>query len=404
MLLQQKSGDDGECCELSPSPKKVKPSPPMHEEISLAGLGITPISMHARLDKTPVSSIDRKLNLRSTEKYSDRYPQNIDSTFRVSTSIASEEFRNVHHPGSLLEMLNQQGISPKLFPKEPFTFKSYISDNRINISNISAFTSELSQFERTQREKINPKHPKPEFSQAQMPECRSVSTHITGGDSSNFYGDDSLNMSSNVHLISQNIPDHTHSNHNFFLSNRNTSGQQTLNFYCEESLDNMLSMSGRPTDTNVDTKGPNLSIFSTKTQDRARKEMTLEEQLAEFDAKCCRIEIESDLYLECVKIENDYTYDPYYFQSKQTDINSNMRTILLDWMMEVCTEFQLKRDTMYLSLAYVDLYLGQSPECQKSELQLVGVTSLFIASKIEVTNNFAVIVSNIFLLIGNFPS
>lgn len=35
-----------------------------------------------------------------------------------------------------------------------------------------------------------------------------------------------------------------------------------------------------------------------------------------------------------------------------------MRAILLDWMMEVCTEFKMKRETYYLAVCYVDKYLS----------------------------------------------
>lgn len=34
-----------------------------------------------------------------------------------------------------------------------------------------------------------------------------------------------------------------------------------------------------------------------------------------------------------------------------------MRAILIDWMMEVSSEFTLKRETFHLSVRYVDFYL-----------------------------------------------
>lgn len=36
-----------------------------------------------------------------------------------------------------------------------------------------------------------------------------------------------------------------------------------------------------------------------------------------------------------------------------------MRAILIDWMMEVSSEFHLKRETFYLSTYYVDRYLSR---------------------------------------------
>lgn len=35
--------------------------------------------------------------------------------------------------------------------------------------------------------------------------------------------------------------------------------------------------------------------------------------------------------------------------SKQTEINSNMRTILVDWLMEVALELKLSGETLYMA-------------------------------------------------------
>jgi len=61
-----------------------------------------------------------------------------------------------------------------------------------------------------------------------------------------------------------------------------------------------------------------------------------------------------------------------------------MRAILIDWMMEVCEEFECKRETFHYAVNYVDRYLSLSPGVKKYELQLVGLTSMYIASKMEV--------------------
>lgn len=61
-----------------------------------------------------------------------------------------------------------------------------------------------------------------------------------------------------------------------------------------------------------------------------------------------------------------------------------MREILIDWMMEVCEEFMLKRETLYISINYIDRYLQEVQEIvPKNKLQLIGVTSMFVACKIE---------------------
>jgi Cyclin, N-terminal domain len=65
-----------------------------------------------------------------------------------------------------------------------------------------------------------------------------------------------------------------------------------------------------------------------------------------------------------------------------------MRAILIDWMMEVCSEFHLKRETFHLAVAYLDRHLSKAETVPKLKLQLVGLTSMVIATKIEVGKTF----------------
>ena len=54
-----------------------------------------------------------------------------------------------------------------------------------------------------------------------------------------------------------------------------------------------------------------------------------------------------------------------------------MREILIDWLIEVCEEFMLKRETLYMTVNFIDRYMNQAEyEIPKNELQLLGVTSL----------------------------
>lgn len=81
--------------------------------------------------------------------------------------------------------------------------------------------------------------------------------------------------------------------------------------------------------------------------------------------------------------EETYQITPN-FLARQPAISSKMREILIDWLMEVCEEFMLKRETLHTSIVYIDRYLEiASYKVPKSELQLIGVTSLLLACKIE---------------------
>ncbi|GAB0095958.1 Cyclin [Sergentomyia squamirostris] len=70
------------------------------------------------------------------------------------------------------------------------------------------------------------------------------------------------------------------------------------------------------------------------------------------------------------------------YLQKQPDINSHMRTVLVDWMVEVCEEYKLDPETLYLSISYVDRFLSYM-SVVRGKLQLVGTTAMYIAAKYE---------------------
>ena len=59
-----------------------------------------------------------------------------------------------------------------------------------------------------------------------------------------------------------------------------------------------------------------------------------------------------------------------------------MRSILVDWLVEVHLKFKLLPETLYLTVGIIDRYLAKR-EVTRPKLQLVGVTALLLASKYE---------------------
>lgn len=92
---------------------------------------------------------------------------------------------------------------------------------------------------------------------------------------------------------------------------------------------------------------------------------------------------DSEYFFALNSKELEYMANPYYLQTMQPNISIKMREILYDWMMEVCAELSLKRETFHLSINYVDRYLSRCARVQKSEYQLIGLTSMYISAKIE---------------------
>lgn len=64
---------------------------------------------------------------------------------------------------------------------------------------------------------------------------------------------------------------------------------------------------------------------------------------------------------------------------KQPDITHNMRTILVDWLVEVSEEYKLQTETLYLAINYIDRFLSYM-SVVRAKLQLVGTAAMFIAA------------------------
>jgi len=65
-------------------------------------------------------------------------------------------------------------------------------------------------------------------------------------------------------------------------------------------------------------------------------------------------------------------------------INGKMRAVLVDWLIEVHSQFKLLQETLYITIYIIDRYLQQEGmHVKRNKLQLVGVTAMFLASKVE---------------------
>ncbi len=66
----------------------------------------------------------------------------------------------------------------------------------------------------------------------------------------------------------------------------------------------------------------------------------------------------------------------------QPDINNKMRSILVDWLVEVSEEYRLVADTLYNAVNFLDRVLSVH-RVSRTQLQLVGITCMWIAAKYE---------------------
>ena len=70
------------------------------------------------------------------------------------------------------------------------------------------------------------------------------------------------------------------------------------------------------------------------------------------------------------------------YMNSQPDINVKMRSILIDWLIEVHRKFELMPETLYLTINILDRYLSMK-NVSRRELQLVGIGSILLACKYE---------------------
>lgn len=74
--------------------------------------------------------------------------------------------------------------------------------------------------------------------------------------------------------------------------------------------------------------------------------------------------------------------DPMYANNQQHEISWKMRSVLVDWVIEIHYLFGLLPETLFLAVNIIDRFLSLRTVAL-GKLQLVGITSLYIATKFE---------------------
>jgi len=112
-------------------------------------------------------------------------------------------------------------------------------------------------------------------------------------------------------------------------------------------------------------------------EERIKKQAVAERERLLVD--CLEYKDEILSYMRKMELENRPKAN---YMKKQQDINSSMRSILIDWLVEVSEEYKLNVETLYLAVNYTDRFLSQM-SVLRGKLQLVGTASMYIASKYE---------------------
>ncbi|CAH2080057.1 unnamed protein product [Thlaspi arvense] len=107
---------------------------------------------------------------------------------------------------------------------------------------------------------------------------------------------------------------------------------------------------------------------------------TLDIDSVDKDNDLAAVEYVEDMYTFYKEVENESK--PQLYMHTQPEINEKMRSILIDWLVNVHVKFDLSPETIYLTINIIDRFLSLKP-VPRRELQLLGVSALLIASKYE---------------------
>ncbi|PWA01387.1 hypothetical protein BB558_002514 [Smittium angustum] len=88
-----------------------------------------------------------------------------------------------------------------------------------------------------------------------------------------------------------------------------------------------------------------------------------------------------DIFMYMKELENSMMPKDNYMD-RQPELAWSMRTILVDWLVQVHDRFRLLPETLFLTVNFVDRFLSIKT-VQMHKLQLVGAVSLLLASKYE---------------------
>ena len=88
-----------------------------------------------------------------------------------------------------------------------------------------------------------------------------------------------------------------------------------------------------------------------------------------------------EIYLNLLLEESQTESKPKMgYMNFQNEINEQMRAILIDWIIEVHFQFNLRQETLYMTISIIDTYLSFHFISRK-ELQLLGIVCLLISCK-----------------------
>ena len=93
-------------------------------------------------------------------------------------------------------------------------------------------------------------------------------------------------------------------------------------------------------------------------------------------------EFTQQIYNNMLRDEVNGMVDHEYLAKVQTEIKDTSRAFLIEWIIDVHRKFKLVPEALYVTVFLLDQYMSKK-HITKTQLQLLGVTTLWIAAKYE---------------------
>ena len=159
------------------------------------------------------------------------------------------------------------------------------------------------------------------------------------------------------------------------------------------------SKDNKEKEQNKENKDNNNNNKTDKLNNKIAKENNKSSPLLEFEDEEVKVKYFDESKVKNVQIPKDYINIIYYnllveeergispkpdykYMSRQSEINDKMRSILVDWLIDVHFKFGFTDETLFMTISIIDRYLSI---CQitRTNFQLLGITALMIACKHE---------------------
>ncbi|MCJ1281549.1 hypothetical protein MMC26_000869 [Xylographa opegraphella] len=143
------------------------------------------------------------------------------------------------------------------------------------------------------------------------------------------------------------------------------------------------------------TTGGATTILFPKVTNKVKKELAVAKELVENNRTADEIEDEAwdmsmvaeygdEIFQYMKELEIKMLPNAHYMDN-QAEIQWSMRSVLMDWLVQVHHRFALLPETLFLCVNYIDRFLS-CKIVSLGKLQLVGATAIFVAAKYEEIN------------------